>query len=101
MADAKGARAISRHIACLTFDLDAMSGWVARRMTTPTPVSRGEFGVIGATRVLALLDKYSIRSTWFVPGVVIEDPACVAKTYPGFWRDLAAAGLAWLAVPAR
>jgi 3-phosphoshikimate 1-carboxyvinyltransferase len=24
-------------------------------------------------------------------GVSIEDPACVAKTYPGFWRDLAAA----------
>jgi 3-phosphoshikimate 1-carboxyvinyltransferase len=23
-------------------------------------------------------------------GVSIEDPACVAKTYPGFWRDLAA-----------
>jgi 3-phosphoshikimate 1-carboxyvinyltransferase len=36
-----------------------------------------------------------------VPGVVIEDPACVAKTYPGFWRDLAGAGLAWRAVPAR
>ena len=28
-----------------------------------------------------------------VPGVTIEDPGCVAKTYPGFWRDLAAAGL--------
>jgi 3-phosphoshikimate 1-carboxyvinyltransferase len=23
-----------------------------------------------------------------VPGVVISDPACVAKTYPGFWDDL-------------
>ncbi|HYN17568.1 MAG TPA: 3-phosphoshikimate 1-carboxyvinyltransferase, partial [Actinomycetes bacterium] len=34
-----------------------------------------------------------------VPGVVIEDPSCVAKTYPGFWRDLAAAGLAWRAHP--
>jgi len=22
-------------------------------------------------------------------GVTIEDPACVAKTYPGFWADLA------------
>jgi 3-phosphoshikimate 1-carboxyvinyltransferase len=28
-----------------------------------------------------------------VPGVVLDDPGCVAKTYPGFWRDLAAAGL--------
>jgi 3-phosphoshikimate 1-carboxyvinyltransferase len=34
-----------------------------------------------------------------VPGVVLEDPACVAKTYPGFWDDLAAAGLAWRAHP--
>jgi 3-phosphoshikimate 1-carboxyvinyltransferase len=34
-----------------------------------------------------------------VPGVVLEDPACVAKTYPGFWADLAAAGLAWRAHP--
>jgi 3-phosphoshikimate 1-carboxyvinyltransferase len=32
-----------------------------------------------------------------VPGVVLEDPACVAKTYPRFWRDLAAAGLTWRA----
>jgi 3-phosphoshikimate 1-carboxyvinyltransferase len=23
------------------------------------------------------------------PGVTIENPSCVAKTYPGFWRDLA------------
>jgi 3-phosphoshikimate 1-carboxyvinyltransferase len=34
-----------------------------------------------------------------VPGVVIDDPGCVAKTYPGFWADLAAAGLAWRAHP--
>jgi 3-phosphoshikimate 1-carboxyvinyltransferase len=30
-----------------------------------------------------------------VPGLVLDDPGCVAKTYPGFWRDLAAAGLRW------
>jgi 3-phosphoshikimate 1-carboxyvinyltransferase len=28
-----------------------------------------------------------------VPGVAIADPACVAKTYPRFWDDLAGAGL--------
>ena len=27
-----------------------------------------------------------------VPGVVIRNPGCVAKTYPGFWHDLAAIG---------
>jgi 3-phosphoshikimate 1-carboxyvinyltransferase len=25
-----------------------------------------------------------------VPGVVVRNPGCVAKTYPGFWQDLAA-----------
>jgi 3-phosphoshikimate 1-carboxyvinyltransferase len=30
-----------------------------------------------------------------VPGVAIQDPGCVAKTYPGFWADLARAGLRW------
>ncbi|HZD72421.1 MAG TPA: 3-phosphoshikimate 1-carboxyvinyltransferase [Actinomycetota bacterium] len=34
-----------------------------------------------------------------VPGVAIEDPGCVAKTYPGFWADLARAGLRWQARP--
>jgi len=22
-----------------------------------------------------------------VPGVEVDDPGCVAKTYPGFWQD--------------
>src|SRR6266850_707390 len=52
-----------------------MSGWIARGMTTPTPVSRGEFGVIGAARILALLKKHDIPATWFVPGHTLE-------TYP-------------------
>jgi 3-phosphoshikimate 1-carboxyvinyltransferase len=32
-----------------------------------------------------------------VPGVAIEDPGCVAKTFPGFWDALAGAGLRWRA----
>jgi 3-phosphoshikimate 1-carboxyvinyltransferase len=30
-----------------------------------------------------------------VPGVVIEEPWCVAKTYPAFWEDAADLGLRW------
>jgi len=30
-----------------------------------------------------------------VPGVVVEEPWCVTKTYPSFWRDLQAAGVSW------
>ncbi|HZA80230.1 MAG TPA: hypothetical protein VFC13_02010, partial [Actinomycetes bacterium] len=36
-----------------------------------------------------------------VPGLVVEDPGCVAKTYPRFWSDLAGAGLTWRAHPGR
>ncbi len=61
-----------RHIACLTFDFDVWSGWTARGMTTPTPVSRGEFGLIGARRIVDLLAQHGIRSTWCVPGVIID-----------------------------
>jgi peptidoglycan/xylan/chitin deacetylase (PgdA/CDA1 family) len=67
-----------RHIACLTFDFDVWSGWTARGLTTPTPVSRGEFGLVGAERILALLGQHAIRSTWCVPGVIIDthEDAC-------------------------
>ena len=62
---------MARHLVCLTFDFDALSGWIARGLVTPTPISRGEFGVVGAARLLALLAKHDIRATWFIPGVTI------------------------------
>jgi peptidoglycan-N-acetylglucosamine deacetylase len=74
-----------RHIVCLTFDFDTWSGLVARGLTTPTPVSRGEFGVVGAGRILDLLAKHGIRSSWFTPGIVIE-------TYPKVCERVIAAG---------
>ena len=43
-----GASKVPRHIVCLTFDFDTQSGFIARGMTTPTPLSRGEFGLVGA-----------------------------------------------------
>lgn len=58
-------------MACLTFDFDAMSGMVARGLTSPTPVSRGEFGAVAVPRVLELLKRYDIPSSFFIPGVVI------------------------------
>jgi peptidoglycan-N-acetylglucosamine deacetylase len=63
----------SKHIACLTFDFDAMSGWIARGMTSPTPISRGEFGPnVALPRILALLDKYGVASSWYIPGHTLE-----------------------------
>jgi peptidoglycan-N-acetylglucosamine deacetylase len=61
-----------RHIVCLTFDFDAMTGFIARGLTTPTPISRGEFGVVALPRILDLLRERAIRATFFVPGVVID-----------------------------
>ncbi|MGZ5845820.1 MAG: polysaccharide deacetylase family protein [Xanthobacteraceae bacterium] len=74
-----------RHIVCLTFDFDTQSGYIARGMTTPTPLSRGEFGLVGARRILALLKSSGIRATWFVPGFTIESHpgACEAVVQDG------------------
>jgi len=67
---------VAKHIVCLTFDFDGMSGFIARGQTSASWISRGEFGPrVGAPRLLALMRKYGIRSTWFVPGHTIE-------TYP-------------------
>lgn len=72
-------------IACLTFDFDAMSGLVARGLTTPTPVSRGEFGAVAVPRILDLLKKHRIKATFFIPGVVIG-------TYPQVCERIVEAG---------
>ena len=66
---------MGNHIVCLTFDFDVMSGHIARGRTTPTPISRGEFGIVGASRILSLLKNQEISATWFIPGFTIE-------TYP-------------------
>lgn len=76
---------MARHIACLTFDFDVWSGWTARNLVTPTPVSRGEFGLIGAQRILDLLQKYGITASWCVPGVIIDThpEACERVVHDG------------------
>src|SRR5580700_9471601 len=77
--------AMPRHIVCLTFDFDTQSGFIARGMTTPTPLSRGEFGLVGARRILRLLKDHDIRATWFIPGFTIESHprACEAVVASG------------------
>ena len=40
---------------CLSFDFDGPSLWIQRGMTTPTSVSRGEFGAVAVPRLLRLL----------------------------------------------
>src|SRR5271169_5491028 len=74
--------AMPQHFVCLTFDHDNASPMIARDMTTPTMISRGDFGMVAAERLLALLGKHSIASTWFIPGHTIETyPASVAAVH--------------------
>src|SRR5258708_602704 len=66
---------------CLVFDFDAMSVWIGTfHARSPSAISRGEFGRIGAERLLEMLREWDIRSTWFIPGHTADAfPATVAK----------------------
>ena len=48
---------------------------MALGQTSPTPISRGEFGVVGTERILDVLRQHQVPATWFIPGITIE-------TYP-------------------
>ncbi|TNE35991.1 MAG: polysaccharide deacetylase [Alphaproteobacteria bacterium] len=76
---------MTKHITCLTFDFDGVSSWSVNGQATPTMLSRGEFGGVGALRVLDLLKERGIKSTWFIPGVTIE-------TYPEICERVVAEG---------
>jgi peptidoglycan/xylan/chitin deacetylase (PgdA/CDA1 family) len=76
---------MKRLIACITFDFDAMSGLVARGLTSATPVSRGEFGAVALPRVLDLMKRFGIKTSFFIPGVVID-------TYPALCERIVAEG---------
>jgi peptidoglycan/xylan/chitin deacetylase (PgdA/CDA1 family) len=59
---------LPRLTVALTFDHDALSDGI-RRGDAVVKLSHGEFGPrVGAPRLLALLAREGIASTWFVPG---------------------------------
>jgi peptidoglycan/xylan/chitin deacetylase (PgdA/CDA1 family) len=76
---------MARHIVCLTWDFDTQSGLIQRGMTTPTPLSRGEFGLIGTQRILAMTKERGLKTTFFIPGFTIEShpAACEAVVEAG------------------
>ena len=62
----------ARLTVALTFDSDAMSDGI-RRGDSPVKLSHGEFGPrVGVPRILELLAREQIPSTWFVPGHTLE-----------------------------
>lgn len=72
---------------CLTFDFDAMSVWLGGYpVVTPAMLSRGEYGArVAVPRILDLLAKYDVLSTFFVPGHT-------AESFPEAVESILAAG---------
>lgn len=72
---------------CLTFDFDGISSWAGsvRRTRSPNLLARGEFGAVGAERLLDLLRDRQLPSTWFTPGHTID-------TWPDLCERIADAG---------
>jgi len=71
---------MSELLVCLTFDHDNASSMISRKLTSPTMISRGDFGIVAVPRILDLLRKHDIPTTWFIPGHTIESyPSCVHK----------------------
>lgn len=69
-------------------DVDAVAGQLGSYggEDSPCDISRGLFaGEVGAPRLIRLFEKYSLPSTWFVPGHSIE-------TFPDLTRMIVDAG---------
>ena len=71
----------------LTFDFDASSVWMSSfGKTSPAYMSRGEYGAcVAVPRILDLLDKYGLKTTFFVPGHTLE-------TFPEAVQEILARG---------
>ncbi|MCC7284521.1 MAG: polysaccharide deacetylase [Acetobacteraceae bacterium] len=72
----------------LSFDLDCETLWTSRdpkNAERPVIMSQGAYGwKVGCDRVLGLLARYGIQSTFFVPGLVIEQrPALMERILKG------------------
>jgi peptidoglycan/xylan/chitin deacetylase (PgdA/CDA1 family) len=80
---------MKHHIVCLTFDHDHLSGFIARGLTSPTAISRGEFDVVVIPRLVALLRRYDIKATFFTPGHTIDSTPEAVMPYVEAGHELA------------
>jgi len=72
----------------ISVHVDAVAGWLGSYggEDSPCDISRGVFAAeVGVPRLLKLMDKYSIKSSWFIPGHTIE-------TFPDQMKQVVAAG---------
>jgi peptidoglycan/xylan/chitin deacetylase (PgdA/CDA1 family) len=78
-----------RHIVCLTFDHDHLSGFIARGLTSPTAISRGEYDIVVIPRLVTLLARYDIKATFFTPGHTIDSTPAAVTPYVEAGHELA------------
>jgi 3-phosphoshikimate 1-carboxyvinyltransferase len=75
-------------IAALATELRKLGAGVEERddglTITPRPLKGCAVDTYNDHRMAMSLALIGLK----VPGVVIRNPGCVAKTYPGFWQDL-------------
>lgn len=75
--------------ACLTFDLDAEAAVLTADLSSRdrmTPMSHQAYGpLVGAPRILQILERHDLRATFFVPGYT-------AHRYPSIVRAIVDAG---------
>lgn len=69
----------------LTFDVDAESAQVRKSPQLPVTLSKGRFARVGVERILEMLGRHKIRSTFFVP-------SWTAEAYPELVRDIVRRG---------
>jgi peptidoglycan/xylan/chitin deacetylase (PgdA/CDA1 family) len=75
-----------RATVCISADFDAMSIWMTWGARGARALSRGEFGpTIAAPRMLELFERYSVPTTWFIPGHT-------AESWPEITRSIADRG---------
>src|SRR6266508_2498437 len=72
----------------LSFDLDAETMWTARdpkNVERPILMSQGAYGwKVGVPRILEVLDRYGLKVTFFIPGLVMEQrPAVIEEMEKG------------------
>jgi len=80
---------VAQHFVCLTFDFDNASPMIAREMMTPTMISRGDFGTVASERLLDLMAKHDVRTTWFTPGHTIESYPAACRAVHGAGHEIA------------
>ena len=81
-----GSEVPAAHRVALSFDVDALSLWIGSfKATNTSMVSRGEFDVPATRRILAMLQRFDLKATFFVPGHT-------ALAFPDLALDIASRG---------